>query len=50
MWNTSTFIVLGVFAAGCATPQSKARDADEAQHDANQKAAYADEDTKAKAD
>ena len=43
-------IVLGVAAAGCATPQSKARDADQAQHDANQKAAYADEDTKAKAD
>lgn len=51
MWKTSMLVVLGTLVAGgCASPQSKARDADEAQHDANQKAAYAAEDTKAKAD
>ncbi len=50
MWKTSTLLILGSFFAGCASPQSKARDADEAQHDANQKAAYAAEDTKAKSD
>lgn len=51
MWKTSTLMILGTLVAvGCATPQSKARDADEAQHDANQKAAYATEDAKAKSD
>ncbi len=51
MWRTKILVVFGTLVAGgCATPQSKARDADEAQQDANQKAAYAREDTKAKGD
>jgi hypothetical protein len=47
MLKTSTFMILGALVlAGCATPQSRARDADEARHEANEKAAQAIEDSK----
>lgn len=51
MLKTSTLMILGTLAfVGCASPQSTARDADEAQHEANEKTAYANEDVKIKAD
>ena len=47
MTRRLTLVILGTLVlGGCASPQSKAREADEAQHEANEKAAYASEDTK----
>ena len=51
MLKTTTLMILGAFVlAGCSSPQSKAKDADEAQHEANEKAAEAGEEQKLKAD
>ncbi len=51
MLKTSTFLILGALAfVGCSSPQSKAKDADAAQHDANEEKAYANEEVKTKAD
>lgn len=51
MLKASTLMILGTLVlGGCSSPQSKAKDADEAQHDANEKAASASEDNKLEAD
>jgi hypothetical protein len=51
MLKTSTFLILGALAmGGCSSPQSKAKDADAAQHDANEEKAYASEEVRIKAD
>jgi hypothetical protein len=51
MLKSIIVVTLGaVVLGGCSSPQSKAREADEAQHDAKKTAAYADEDAKVKAD
>lgn len=51
MFKVTTLMILGTLVlGGCSTPQSKAKEADEAQHDADQKSAYANEDAKLKAD
>lgn len=51
MLKKSTCLVLGaLFLGGCSSPQSKAKDADAAQHDADEKSAQAREDGKIKSD
>lgn len=51
MLKTSTFMFLGAaFLAGCSSPQSSAKDAEDAQHEANEKRATAGEDNKLDAD
>ena len=45
--KTSMFLILGAIAmAACSSPQSMAKDADAAQHDANEKKAYASEEAR----
>lgn len=51
MLKSIIYVALGaVVLGGCSSPQSKAREADEARHDANKTAANADEEAKVKAD
>ncbi|HRI70116.1 MAG TPA: hypothetical protein PK156_38060 [Polyangium sp.] len=49
MMKTSLILVLGAIAMGaCSSPQSTARDAEDAQHDANETKAYANEEVRMK--
>jgi len=49
MMKTNMLLILSALAIGaCSSPQSMARDADEAQHDANEKKAYANEEVRMK--
>ena len=48
--TTTLTLAFALALAGCSTPQSKAKDADDAQHEANQQASQADEEAKLKGD